>query len=171
MEVESSGTEAFVLKSVAPGPTPIKITCNVESDSGTILNPNGGGAGTSEERIEFKTCTVNEPAGGGCKVKEPIIAEAVDVLELVGGAAQVKFSPVGVNFTEITLENCINAGLNKAYPVKGTDNGIVRNGTSEIEFTAATSHLTFGGENATLKGKTVVMGKGFVTLHDVGVAE
>ena len=159
LKVVSTGTEKFVLKSTALTLT-VKIECSTEKDSGTAENPSGGGAGRDTDTIEFTGCTVPEPTGLGCKVKEPIIAEAITELTEFSTKAADEFKPKNANFTEITLEKCSNTELNKTFPVKGTDTGIAVNGSSELEFTNESSNLTFGTEPAKLKGKSQVLMEG-----------
>ncbi len=162
LKVDSkTGAEKFVLKTKALTLT-VKIECTNETDRGTAENPAGGGAGKDKEVIEFTGCTVPEPTGLGCKVKEPIVASAITELVEFSGKAADEFKPevTGGNFTEVTLVGCSNAELNKTFPVKGTDTGIGLNATSELEFTVASSGLTFGGEPASLKGKASVLMEG-----------
>ena len=157
LNVTSKGTTTFSLKTTALGFT-VKIDCTTEKDKGTIKNPTGGGAGEDEDRIEFSGCTVSEPTGEGCTVDEPIVAEALTVLTEFSAKPADQFKPKGgANFTEVTLEGCSTAELKKTYAIKGTDIGIALNETSELEFTAASSSLTFGGEPATLKGKSQIL--------------
>ncbi len=160
LKVDSkTGAEKFVLKIKALTLT-IKIECTNETDRGTAENPAGGGAGKDKEIIEFTGCTVPEPAGQGCKVKEPIIADATTELVEFNGKAADEFKPEGTLFTVITFTGCSNAEINKSFPVGGTDTGIALNATSELEFTVASSNLTFGGEPVTLKGKASVLMEG-----------
>ncbi len=160
LKVDSkTGTEKFVLKTKALTLT-VKIECTNETDRGTAENPAGGGAGKDKEVIEFTGCTVPEPAGLGCKVEEPIIAKANTELVEFSGKAADEFKPEGANFTSITFKGCSTTELNKTFTVQGTDTGIALNATSELEFTVASSNLTFGGEPATLKGKASVLMEG-----------
>ena len=160
LKATSKGTSTFMFKSTALGLT-TKIDCTTEADTGTGENPTGGGAGKGSDRIEFSGCTVSEPAGNGCKVTEPITAEARTELTEFNGRAAVEFKPKGANYTEITFTGCSTSELNKTYPIKGSDIGIAVNSTSEREFTVASSDtLTFGGEPTTLKGKSQVLMEG-----------
>ena len=159
LNVVSKGTQTFVLKSTALSLT-VKIECTTEKDTGTAENPTGGGAGKDTSKIEFTGCTVPEPTGQGCKVKEPITAEANTELTEFTGKPADNFTPKGTNFTEITFTGCSTAELNKTFPVKGTDIGIGLPNTSELEFTNESSSLTFGGEPAKLKGKSSIKMEG-----------
>ncbi len=159
LKVDSKASEKFVLKTKALTLT-VKIECTNETDRGTAENPAGGGASKGKKLTEFTGCTVPEPAGLGCKVNEPIIAKATGELVEFSGKAADEFKPEGTNFTEVTFQGCSSPELNKTYPVKGTDIGIALNATSELEFTVASSNLTFGGEPVTLKGKASVLMEG-----------
>ncbi len=152
-KVVSKGTEKFILKSTALALT-VKIECTTEKSKGTIENPSGGGAGKGTDVIEFSGCTVPEPAGEGCKITEPIKAEAsMELVEFSEKAAD-EFKPKTTNFTELVFTGCSSTELDKTYPIKGTDTGIALNTTSELEFTNTSGNLTYGGEPAKLKGKS-----------------
>ena len=159
LKVDSKGTATFILKSTALGLT-TKIECTTEVNNGTIENPAGGGAGKDTNTIKFSGCTAPEPTGQGCKVTEPIVAEALTELTEFNAKPADEFKPKNANFTTITLTGCSTAELNKEYPVKGTDTGISLNNTSEQEFTNESSNLTFGGEPAKLKGKSSLLMEG-----------
>ena len=159
LKASSKGTSTFVLKSRALSLT-VKIECTTEADKGAGENPTGGGAGKGADTIEFTGCTVPEPAGQNCTVKEPIISEANTELTEFSGKAAIEFKPKSTNFTEITFAGCSANEINKTYPIKGTDIGIAVNNTSEREFTVASSNLSFGGEPTTLKGKSQVLMEG-----------
>ena len=151
LKVDSKGTTVFTFKTTILGLT-LKIECTTKSDKGTIENPTGGGAGKGTDTTTFTGCSVPEPTGQGCRVKEPIVAEAAtELVEFgAGKVAADEFKPKNANFTEVTFERCSTTELNKTYPIKGTDVGIVLNSTSELEFTNESSSLTFGGEPAKL---------------------
>ncbi len=153
------GTEKFVFKTKALTLT-TKIECANGAGNGTIENPAGGGAGKDRGTVEASSCTVTEPSGLGCKVKEPIVVGGVSELVEFSGKAADELKSEGANITEIVFTGCSNSELNKTFPVRGTDTGIALNATSELEFTVASSNLTFAGEPATLKGKVNVLMEG-----------
>lgn len=159
LKVDSKGTTKFTFKTTLLTQT-LKIECTTKKDQGTIENPSGGGAGKDTDTIEFTGCTVPEPTGQNCTVREPIQAEATTELTEFSTKAADEFKPKATNFTEITLEKCRNTELSKIFPVKGTDTGIAVNASSELEFTNESSNLTLGAEPAKLKGNSQVLIEG-----------
>jgi hypothetical protein len=109
------------------GTLKIKIVCEVLTGTGTIWN--GTAQGENEETLSFSTCKAFEQGKTtpltGCKIKEPIVAEAHSSLwyhTRVNGTAtertnsiQVVFTPTqakGNVFAEITISKCEETGFN-----------------------------------------------------------
>jgi hypothetical protein len=144
-----------VLKSTAAG-NPIKIECSTLKGEGWIENPTGA-AGKDLEKAEFTGCSLTEPTGQGCTIKEPIVVETET--ELIN-ETEDKFKPLPSHeFTSIELKSCHTTALNGLHVVNGTAIGILSNTMSEVEFTKASteSTLTFGGEPASFKAKVLVL--------------
>ena len=152
-------TAAFFLREILLG-LESKITCLKGHGKGSRINPTGGGPGEGTETIELSECTVPEPTGQNCKVSEPIVTEVNTKLVEFTAKPADEFKPSGTNFMEFTLTGCSTAELNKTYPVKGADTGIVLNNTSELEFTNASTDLKVEGEAAKLQAKSIVLVEG-----------
>ena len=87
----------------------LKMTCAKLAVAGTIER-----AGASKVTLAYTKCAL---VPSGCRVAEPLVAEAAGQLE--GGAVKDKFSEPGRPFTEMTLTGagCVLAGR---YTVEGT---------------------------------------------------
>ncbi|HKT83628.1 MAG TPA: hypothetical protein VJQ84_07305 [Solirubrobacterales bacterium] len=155
-EVKSKG-EKFELESTI-GVTPVLIACTAQTGPGTGWNPepfatsNGQGAAKA---LTYESCTVSKPAGCEIPGKKVVTKELQAVIEeskTLGVGA--KFTPSGETFAEITLEKCSTSEFSKKYVVKGSDFGIAHK--DQLEFTNASSSLTFGGAKAQLRGLSTV---------------
>jgi hypothetical protein len=151
-KVKSVNTSEFELET-----TSTLIKCPTETSTGTASNPepynttNGEGKAT----ITFEGCAVSKPTGCLIPGKKVVTNELHAVLgENKTLGPGVKLTPVsGEVFVEVTFEKCLNAEFNKKYAVKGSDFGKANNEESLLEFTNASSSLTFGGSEAMLRGK------------------
>jgi hypothetical protein len=158
-EVKSKGEKSFELESTI-GVTPVLITCTTQTGPGTGWNPepfatsNGRGAAKA---LTYEGCTVLKPAGcevPGKKVVTNGLQAIVEESKTLGVGA--KFTPTsGEVFAEVTLEKCSTSEFNKKYAVKGSDFGIAHK--NQLEFTNASSGLTFGGSKAQLRGLSTVV--------------
>ncbi len=145
--VNKSGTKA-VLKTSG-----LEVLCSVVSNEGKILP-----AGKSDVTVKFSSCTVDKPAN--CKVKEPIVVKATDVLVEPFTTLLDEFAPeTGKKFVTLEFEN--NGGtcsLGKTE-VEGKAAAVVvspgvEKEVGELDFTVASNEeasepLTAGGLEAT----------------------
>jgi hypothetical protein len=158
-EVKSKGEKSFELESTI-GITPVLIACTTQTGPGTGWNPepfatsNGRGAAKA---LTYEGCTVSKPSGceiPGKKVVTNELQAVVEESKTLGVGA--KFTPAsGEVFAEITLEKCGTSEFNKKYVVKGSDFGIAHK--NQLEFTNASSSVTFGGSKAQLRGLSSVV--------------
>lgn len=153
-KVKFSGLKAFEVETTVGGVSSL-ITCTTELGTGTVSNPepkettNGKGTAT----LTLEGCSVSAPTGCAIPGKKFTTNELNTVLEAnktLGWG--VKFSAASEVLGEVTFEKCSKGELNKKYAIKGTAFGIANNKESSLEFTNASSALTFGGSAATLRG-------------------
>jgi hypothetical protein len=157
-EVKSKGEKSFELESTI-GVTPVLITCTTQTGAGTGWNPEpfatSSGRGAAKA-LTYEGCTVSKPSGCEIPGKKVVTKELQAVIEeskTFGVGA--KFTPASAEtFAEITFEKCGTSEFNKKYVVKGSDFGIAHK--NQLEFTNASSALTFGGSKAQLRGLSTV---------------
>jgi hypothetical protein len=147
--VTMKNTTGFTLKWKSGGIN-FTVSCSSENGEGTIENPVGGGAGIAYmESFTLSGCTVTAPKT--CKVKGGQIATSLSgkATEFEAKPA-VEFGPWGWEspLFVVTIEEC---GLSGYYNFYGSFTGIAPTAKS-IEFTEASSAITFGGVKATLAG-------------------
>lgn len=148
-----------------------EITCKTVSGSGSLENKESGKEHkiTGSITAEFTSCTVNKPAGFGCKVKEPItVKSSVEGVEGLGAGKNemgLEFKPSeGETFAEITLTSCIFAGT---FKVTGTAIGTgnpaptaKHSGTTNVFTNAMTKEtLKMAGAAAEISSATTVTTK------------
>jgi hypothetical protein len=154
INVKSVNTTEFELETSIGGESTL-INCTTESGTGSAWNPNPieTKAGEGKTTMTLEGCTVSKPSGCAIPGKKIVTNELHEVLEedkTLGPGS--KFTPAsGEIIAEITLEKCSKGELNKKYTVKGSAFGIANEHL--VEFTNASSSLTFGGSEAKLRGK------------------
>jgi hypothetical protein len=130
----SIGNEKTASETTAAAPTILKgtvfgvkneITCTKVAGEGSLTNSEPV---AKEHRVagsitaKFTSCTVNKPAGFGCKVKEPITVKSnVEGVEGLGAGKNemgLEFKPSeGEIFSSVVIEGCFLAGT---YNTTGT---------------------------------------------------
>jgi hypothetical protein len=131
-----------------------EITCKTVSGEGTLTNE---GTGTEHKvkgtvTANFTSCTVNKPAGFGCKVKEPITVksntEGVEGNGPEKNTMGLEFKPSsGEVFNEVVIEGCFLAGT---FKTTGTAIG-TGTGSPSAKFSGATNVFTNEMTKETLK--------------------
>jgi hypothetical protein len=151
---------AQVLKSEAGGVN-VTIACAGVDVHGWILNPSGGGAGTTLQLLLYLGCEV-EPSALLCKIPEKIIhTTVVGVLEGDETLRSIKFSPepsTAPVFVNIVFEGCKQAGFDGLHPVEGSYLGTINNATSSVtvfEPRNSSSMLKFASNPALLSSGEV----------------
>lgn len=158
-EVKSEGAKSFELETTISGNSTL-ITCTTQKGPGTIWNPepfstsNGKGAAKA---ITYEGCAVSKPTGCEIPGKKVVTNELQATLEESKAFGRgAKFTPAsGETFAEVTFEKCAKGELNKKYAVKGSAFGIAK--LNQVEFTNASSSLTFGGNEALFRGLSSVV--------------
>lgn len=156
-KAEGKGTLTFVASTL------LKIECGKLTEKMEVI---GGDPGTDEDVLEYSECTVVVPAG--CKVKQPIVIEALTKLVYLakaGGEWKVVTKAeyeaagekgLGDEFTakkggetlsEITLEGCAREGV---ITLKGKYVGLVNGG---LHFSKETGEkIKFSGTQGYVSG-------------------
>lgn len=155
-KAEGKGTLTFVASTL------LKIECGKLTEKMEVI---GGDPGTDEDILEYSECTVVVPAG--CKVKQPIVIEALTKLVYLAKAAGKwevvtkagyeaaaekglgdEFTPkAGETLSNITLEGCAREGVIK---LKGKYVGLVNNG---LNFSKETGeNIKFGSNTGYVSG-------------------
>ena len=147
------------LQGVAAGAA-LEIHCGHLDNSGTVVNPSGGGLGTTTATLLYLSCVVRTAVATGCVVLGGMVtAETLGLLEGTNAAPVVKFTPTeahGETFVEIMLESCSLKALNTTFKVQGSALGKINNTTSGItvkEVKGSSSMLKFAGNEAGLEGE------------------
>jgi hypothetical protein len=132
-----------------------EVTCKTVTGSGSFTNEepaNKVHRAKGSVEVDFTSCTVNKPAGLGCKVKEPIFFDAdTETVEGLGAGKNemgLEFKPaVGSVLYGIVIESCIVAGV---YEITGTAIGTGNPAPTE-RFSGATNVFTNAMTKETLK--------------------
>jgi hypothetical protein len=108
--------------------------------------------GLGHAHLEFHECEVTKPAN--CTVKEPI--EVLVDFHLFKPPLTIHFTPLGTNFTEITLQGA-NCAIKVPFPVTGKQLCNLPGATTDkkghiIECLTTGSELKAGGKPATFSG-------------------
>jgi hypothetical protein len=130
-----------------------KIECESVEGEGEAGNTAEGVAGEAFSAV-FTGCAVTEPAGKGCTVPATI---TTNTLSVATKEMSVDYKPKeGETFVTINVSGCSVGALNGAKPVTGSASTVVtEEEPTSGEFTATSgSALKFGGQTATLIGKT-----------------
>lgn len=149
-----TATSNIVLAATIAG-VKFEITCTGGSGSGTATNTEAAGAMKvvgSEGHISFEGCSVTAPAGKGCTVPSTLTTNTVksETTEM----KDVITPETGTTFITITVSGCTVTALNGSKTVTGSASGINNTGTTTEFTTTSGSALTFGGQAATIIGKT-----------------
>jgi hypothetical protein len=147
-------TSDFVLSTTTGGGT-LTTTCKSAATSGTMENPEGGGAGTfAEVETEFGECTV-APAILNCQIPGKSISTTSMSGAVTSGPSITLEPESGELVAEIPFEKCALPELNKTHQLTGTAVGAMNNETSEVEFTTTSgSSLALDGAPTTLTGSS-----------------
>jgi hypothetical protein len=149
-----------------------EITCNTVTGTGSLTNEEPA---SKQHQVkgtitaEFSNCTVNKPAGFGCKVKQPIVVSSnIKGVEGLGAGKNemgLEFSPTGEHFAQLVIEGCIFKGT---FNVDGTAIGTGTPAPTE-KYSGATNLFTnamtketlkLGGAAAEIESATTVTMKG-----------
>jgi hypothetical protein len=158
------------------GTTKFTVTAKLEGVAGKISCTTMSGGWNAENfinekseeevkgtniKMKFSGCTVEEPAGKGCKVKgggfETPALTGLTAMEKSAEPTAFEISPPIFNpLGEITLEGCSIPALNTTFKLQGKLVGYVTaESPSRIEFTKAGTEaggLTLGGNKAGVEG-------------------
>lgn len=147
-------TSSAVLSATIGG-VKFQITCTGGSGSGTAKNVEASGTMKvlgSEGHVRFEGCSVTMPTGKGCAV--PSTLETVTLKSETKEMNDIITPATGETFLTIPVTKCSTEALNGEKAISGSASGINETGTT-TEFTPTSgSALTFGGQSATLTGKT-----------------
>jgi hypothetical protein len=146
-----------------------EITCTKVAGEGTLTNSEPVAKEhklTGTITANFTSCTVNKPAGFGCKVKEPITVKSnVEGVEGLGAGKNemgLEFKPTeGEVFNEIVIEGCFLKGT---FKTTGTAIGTgtpapteKHSGTTNVFTNAMTKEtLKLAGNPAEVSSSTTV---------------
>jgi hypothetical protein len=147
-------TSDFVV-STTTGFGTLTTTCKSAATSGTMENPEGGGAGTfAEVETQLGECTVT-PAILNCQIPGKSISTTSMSGSVTSGPSVTLEPESGELVAGITFEKCALGELNKTHQLNGTVVGTMNNETSEVEFTTTSgSSLTLNGAPTTLTGSS-----------------
>lgn len=132
-----------------------EITCKTVTGEGTLTNSEPESKVhkvTGTVTANFTSCTVNKPAGFGCKVKEPITVksntEGVEGNGPEKNTMGLEFKPSeGEVFNEVVIEGCFLKGT---FKTTGTAIG-TGTGSPSAKFSGATNVFTNEMTKETLK--------------------
>jgi hypothetical protein len=146
-----------------------EITCKTVAGEGSLTNSEPVAKDhklTGSITANFTSCTVNKPAGFGCKVKEPITVKSkVEGVEGLGAGKNemgLEFKPSeGEVFNEVVIESCFLAGT---FKTTGTAIGTgtpapteKHSGTTNVFTNAMTKEtLKLAGNPAEVSSSTTV---------------
>ena len=127
------------------------ISCSSLTSEGTLENHLNSAGTISEPNFTLSGCAVSKPSG--C-----VVPSTIPLNKLKGEAIQsgsqygVKFSPLNKagELATFTISSC--GVLNGSKTLKGSFTGLPNSSPSSLEFTAASSNVTFGGQPGSFVG-------------------
>jgi hypothetical protein len=126
---------------------------------------NGATSVSGRGRLVYSGCTVKEPVGKGCVVKNGKITTEELEATTAGQTAnnKLEFKSVGANFAIIPIEGCANEAPPKAnYPVTGSLVATTEGATTRTTIAAVETEnkLKFGGNKAGIEGTITISMEG-----------